>query len=71
MDAKSTKRVAVPEHLEPMLRVVDVAAWLHMHPDTVVKFARTGQMPGHKVGKRWLFVTSEVVLWVSSVKLTK
>ncbi|MGZ7238361.1 helix-turn-helix domain-containing protein, partial [Streptococcus pyogenes] len=38
-------------------RVEGAAALLGAHPETIRLKARAGQLPGRKVGKRWIFST--------------
>jgi excisionase family DNA binding protein len=38
----------------------DVASLLHMPLSTVLEFARRGILPGHKLGRRWIFLRDEV-----------
>jgi excisionase family DNA binding protein len=44
MDAESTT-----------LTLLDAAALLRAHPETVRLKAKAGELPGRKVGKRWIF----------------
>ncbi|WP_153075755.1 helix-turn-helix domain-containing protein [Paraburkholderia bonniea] len=37
------------------LTLADAAALLHAHPETVRLKAKAGELPGRKVGKRWIF----------------
>jgi len=54
---------------EPMLRLREAAKLLGLHPDTLKKKVRRGEIPGMKIGKRWRFRASDLDLWVRS-KLT-
>jgi excisionase family DNA binding protein len=38
----------------------EVAAWLRETVKTIESWARAGRIPGHKIGKRWKFIRSEV-----------
>lgn len=46
----SVDRPILPE----LFTVKDTAEYLHLHPDTVIKFLRAGRIRGAKVGHRWL-----------------
>jgi excisionase family DNA binding protein len=46
--------------VEPMMTKEQVAALLHMQPETAARWARLGKLPGHRVGKRWLFDRVEI-----------
>jgi len=37
------------------LTLLDAASLLHAHPETVRLKAKAGELPGRKVGKRWIF----------------
>ena len=52
---------------ERLLDCGEVARLLHLHPKTVERMAREGRLPAVKVGKRWLFRTSEIDRWMFSL----
>jgi excisionase family DNA binding protein len=37
-----------------------VAELLHLPISTVLEYARRGLLPGHKLGRRWVFIRDEV-----------
>jgi excisionase family DNA binding protein len=41
--------------LDPLLTVADVAALLHLVPDTIRRYARDGKLADHHYGKSWRF----------------
>ncbi len=47
--------------MEDFLTVEEVAQKLHMHPDTVARLLRKGEIPGHKIGGQWRVVPSELM----------
>ena len=51
---------------ERLIGLRDAAELLQIHPDTLKKKARAGEIPGRKVGARWRFRASELDLWVRS-----
>lgn len=48
------------ESARQVMTSAQVAAWLHESVETVDRWARTGKIPGHKIGKRWKFIRSEL-----------
>jgi excisionase family DNA binding protein len=49
---------------EPLLDVIEAAALLRMHPNTLRKKARLGEIPGRHVGKYWRFRVSDLNDWL-------
>jgi excisionase family DNA binding protein len=49
---------------ERWLSVEDIAAHLGVNRDTIYKWTERKKMPGHKVGRLWKFLASEVDDWV-------
>ena len=43
-----------------VLEAGEVAELLHMPLSTVLDFARRGVIPGHKLGRRWIFLRDEI-----------
>ena len=43
-----------------VLTSAELAAWLKETVKTIEAWARAGLIPGHKIGKRWKFIRSEV-----------
>jgi excisionase family DNA binding protein len=37
-----------------LLTVQEAAVYLHCHPETIKRLLRKGDLPGIKVGRRWL-----------------
>lgn len=42
----------------------EVARWLRVSAETVVRLARRGKLPGRRVGNRWRFVRGEIQAWL-------
>src|SRR6202048_4722090 len=42
------------------------AAFLHIHPMTLQEKARAGEIPGAKIGKRWVFVDVDLIEHIRS-----
>jgi excisionase family DNA binding protein len=49
---------------EPLLDSVEAAALLRIHPKTLQKMARRGQILGRQVGKVWRFRVSDLNDWL-------
>jgi excisionase family DNA binding protein len=45
---------------EDVLDGRDVAELLHLPISTVLEYARRGLLPGHKLGRRWIFLRDEI-----------
>lgn len=46
----------------------EVARWLRVSAETVVRLARRGKLPGRRVGNRWRFVRGEIQTWLDEGK---
>jgi hypothetical protein len=44
----------------------EAAAFLKIHPGTLLQKAKTGDVPGAKIGKRWVFLEIDLVAYVRS-----
>jgi excisionase family DNA binding protein len=51
---------------EPLLDSWQAAAMMNVHPKTMQKLARQGQIPGVHVGKLWRFRASVIEAWISA-----
>ena len=51
---------------EDVLDGRDVAELLHLPVSTVLEYARRGLLPGHKLGRRWIFLRDEIEAAVRS-----
>ena len=45
---------------DDVLDAREVAALLHLPLSTALEFARRGVIPGHKLGRRWIFLRDEI-----------
>jgi len=52
---------------EPLLDTVEAAALLKIHPKTLQKMARTGEITGIQVGKLWRFRASALNRWLEEI----
>ena len=41
--------------LSRLLTSVELGALLRLHPKTIERLARAGELPGKKIGRRWVF----------------
>lgn len=66
----STIPTSIPIHprltREDVLDGRDVAELLHLPISTVLEYARRGLLPGHKLGRRWIFLRDEIEAAVRS-----
>ncbi len=51
--------------LEPLLDTLEAAAWLKIHPKTLQRMARRGELRAVQVGKLWRFRSSDLADWIS------
>lgn len=51
---------------EDVLDGRDVAELLHLPVSTVLEYARRGLLPGHRLGRRWIFLRDEIEAAVRS-----
>ena len=52
------------ERFEPLLDSAAPAKLLRIHPKTLQKMARSGTVPGHRIGDLWRFRVSELDSWI-------
>jgi excisionase family DNA binding protein len=65
---KPRKRVSRPAPQRPS-EVLDVhmtARLLTVSPDTVYDLFKSGELPGRKVGRKWLTTRAAVLRWIES-----
>jgi len=46
--------------IEPVWDCIEAARFLRLHPKTVKRLARLGQIPGCRLGRRWFFRPSDL-----------
>ena len=51
---------------EPLLDSDEAADLLRIHPKTLQRMARNGQIQGIQVGKLWRFRASDLEVWVKA-----
>ena len=53
---------------EKWLTVEEICDYLQVTKDTVYKWIDQRNMPGHRMGRRWMFQRSEVDAWIKAGK---
>lgn len=48
---------------EPLLDSTEAAQLLRIHPKTLQRMARNGEIPAMQIGKLWRFSPSALLLW--------
>ena len=51
----------------PTMRTADVARVLHMHPSHVRALCQTGDLPGVRIGSRWVVPTANLAAMLDGV----
>ncbi len=57
---------AIRTQFEPLLDSDEAAALLKIHPKTLQRMARNGQIAGIQIGKLWRFRASQLNQWMES-----
>jgi excisionase family DNA binding protein len=52
--------------LEPVVDSEEAARFLNINPKTLQKMARSGEVPGYRIGKLWKFRISDLDAWLRS-----
>jgi len=52
-------------HFEPLLNDEQAGALLGLHPKTLQRLARTGQIPARRIGRFWRYRASELDKWLT------
>jgi len=52
--------------LEPVVDTEEAARFLNVDPKTLQKMARSGEVPGYRIGKLWRFRISDLDEWLRS-----
>ena len=53
-------------NLPPFLTTEEGACYLRIHPRTLSRMARAGEIPGLQIGRQWRFRRSDLDAWVDS-----
>jgi excisionase family DNA binding protein len=57
----------LPQAFEPLLDSDEAAALLKIHPKTLQRMARRGEIPAIQIGKLWRFRASELNAWMHGI----
>lgn len=52
--------MSIANTIEPVWNCTEAARFLRLHPKTVKRMARLGQIPGCQLGRRWFFRPSDL-----------
>ena len=52
--------------LSPFLTTEEAASYLRIHPRTLARMARHGEIPGLQIGRQWRFRRGDLDAWVDS-----
>ena len=63
---KLEERLATPPSFEPLIDNVAAAELLKIHPKTLQRMARRGEVPAVRIGRYWRFRASQLDSWVQS-----
>jgi excisionase family DNA binding protein len=67
-ESRQTLSTAVPDDgFEPLLDSEEAAALLKIHPKTLQKLARSGEVAAIQIGKLWRFRASALDEWVKKI----
>lgn len=67
-DKESVRPAAVPEDdFEPLLDSEEAAALLKIHPKTLQKMARRGEVVAIQIGRLWRFRASALNRWLDKI----
>jgi excisionase family DNA binding protein len=58
-------------HLDSLLDSEEAGRFLRIHPVTVKRLARSGRLPGFRIGNRWRFRFSDLDDWAHSTVLSQ
>lgn len=56
----------LPPDLPPVLNTEEAAGYLRIHPRTLTRMARDGEIPGLQIGRHWRFRRGDLDAWVDS-----
>jgi excisionase family DNA binding protein len=58
--------MSTPDYFETLLDDMEASALLCVHPKTLQKLARRGEVPAYRVGRFWRYRASELDEWLRS-----
>ena len=63
---QSDRLQAAKRAFEPLIDVATAAALLKLHPKTLQRMARGGDVPAVRIGRFWRFRASQLDSWIES-----
>ncbi|WP_035351522.1 helix-turn-helix domain-containing protein [Edaphobacter aggregans] len=67
MQKQEDDQIKVADIFEPLLDSQQAAELMHVHPETVKRRARRGEIPGLKFGKVWRFRASGLEAYIRNL----
>lgn len=67
MQKQEEDQIKGAEIFEPLLDSQQAAELMHVHPETVKRRARRGEIPGPKFGKVWRFRASGLEAYIRNL----
>lgn len=61
----------MPKHESDMMTIRELGAYLRMPEKTLYRIAKSGKVPGFKVGASWRFRKSEIDKWIEKQEYNK
>ena len=68
-NSETQKRIDISPPFEPLLDSAEAAALLKIHPKTLQRMARNGEITGIQIGKLWRFRASALNQWLERIAL--
>jgi len=59
------KHIDASAHFEPLLDSAEAASLLRIHPKTLQRMARNGEIAGAQIGRLWRFRASVLNSWLT------
>ena len=56
--------------IAPVLTVKELSNYLRVHPSTIYRLLKTGQLPAFKIGSDWRFNIEEITRWRAAHEFT-
>jgi excisionase family DNA binding protein len=70
LDFHRSQIMADPRYnLPPVMTVRELSAYLRVHPSTIYKLLRKGELPGFRIGTDWRFNAEVIDRWCSERNL--
>jgi excisionase family DNA binding protein len=51
--------------MAPVLTVNELSDYLKVHPTTIYRLLKAGQLPGFRIGSDWRFNVEEIERWLA------